>query len=511
MNTRKRLNAMQQALERAHTASGMLHGLDSVSDNPACVIGPGQRCQHALVDAELNRRLASYEDGVRGRFSRIVDTLKTISAQQHEFDFVARAQRMALDRLGYELPADLLGEAWVSGLNLRALHSYCIFRSFKICVDEADADQAPWRERMNIDADFIASCGYHTLDVSPCADGRLQGLLPFILRLAPNENVVVKAYAGALFDVEVDIADWAGRELERLSGAIIDGDSLNYLKLAVYHFSGAHGCTEGCAAHGSNDKAATESALARLNELRAAIENTYGIGAAPEILLIGVDTDVDALRIHLPDANGDVNPYRYISTSAIYKDTLGLSREAARSKLAEVIASTETADGWSEGQGVMRDGMHRLVLALAEANLSQIEYVIQHHAGRYEVIGHDEEFICAGESISELQLRNQFYFAHLDTVEEGAADMDVGIKVFTGLNIKHGLAVPVLVHFNYSSRVPGSRERAVMRARRVKAATLARYPQLALQGLINCQIAVSDRQGSERCGFVDDEIVDSGH
>ena len=511
MNTRKRLNAMQQALERADMASMPLHNASGVAGNPACVIGPGQRCEHALVDAELNRRLARYEATVRGRFTRIVDTLKAISAQQHELDFVARAQRMALDRLGYELPADLLGEAWVSGLNLRALHSYCIFRSIKICVDEASEDQAPWRERMTIDADFIASCGYHTVDVSPCADGRLQGLLPFVLRLAPNENVTVKAYAGALFDVEGDIADWAGREIERLSGAIAGGDTLNYLKLAVYHFSGAHGCSEGCAAHGSNDKLAVESALARLNELRAAIENVYGLGAAPEILLIGVDTDVDALRIHLPDASGDVNPYRYVSTSAVYKDTLGLSREAARARLAEVIANTEAADGWSEGQGAMQDGMRRLVMALAEANLSQIEYVIQHHAGRYEVIGHDEEFICAGESISALQLRNQFYFAHLDTVEEGAADMDVGIKVFTGLNIKHGLAVPVLVHTNYSSRVPGSRERAVVRARRIKAATLARYPALAAQGLINCEIAVSDRHGNECCGFVDDEIVDSGH
>ena len=127
------------------------------------------------------------------------------------------------------------------------------------------------------------------------------------------------------------------------------------------------------------------------------------------------------------------------------------------------------------------------------------------------MIGHNERFICAGEAMSELQLRNKFYFAHMDTVEEGAADMDVGIKIFTGLNIRHGLAVPVLVHFHYSSRVPGSRERAVLRCRRIKAAIQARYAQLNRQGMLSCQMAVSDRDGSERCTFIDDEVRETGH
>jgi hypothetical protein len=82
--------------------------------------------------------------------------------------------------------------------------------------------------------------------------------------------------------------------------------------------------------------------------------------------------------------------------------------------------------------------------------------------------------------------------------------MDVGIKIFTGLNISRGLAVPVLVHFHYSSRVPGSRERTVARCRRVKAAIEARYRHLHEQGLLHCQMAVSDREDSERCTFIED-------
>ena len=156
-------------------------------------------------------------------------------------------------------------------------------------------------------------------------------------------------------------------------------------------------------------------------------------------------------------------------------------------------------------------GMRRFIARLLEANLSQIQYVIQHHEGRYAVIGHNERFICAGEAMSELQLRNKFYFAHLDTVEEGAPDMDVGIKIFSGLNISRGLAVPVLVHFHYSSRVPGARERAVARCRRVKTAIEQRYPALHAQSMLHCQMAVSDSEGSERCTFIDDVVQHAGH
>lgn len=515
MNTRKRLVAMRQAqaVQASGSQSHVWRAAAHIADlaNPACSLGASQRCEHALVDAELNRRLYEYEQSVRSRFSGIVGTLKNISAHQHDYDFADRAQRLALDCLGYALPQGMLDDAWVSGLDMKALHSHCIFESFRTSVGTTASDQAPWLDRMPITADLFAACGYHTVDISPCADGRLQGLLPFVLRMAPNRNVYVKAYAGAMFDVEADVADWTQRELERLSGAIPGGESQNYLKVAVYHYSSSHTCDQGCAAHGSNDKLATESALTRLNELRAAIENTYGVGAAPDVLLIGMDTDVDALRIHLPDAQGDASPYRYIETATLYRETLGMARDVARERIAELVDAASRADGWAQGDGDMGYGMRSLVLALAEANLSQIEYVIQHHAGRYAVIGHDEELICAGEAMSELQLRNLFYFAHLDTVEEGAADMDVGIKIFTGLNIRHGLPVPVLVHFHYSSRVPGARDRAVLRVKRVKSAIESRFPTLAAQGLLNCRMAVSDRDGSERCAVIEDAVADAGH
>ena len=75
-----------------------------------------------------------------------------------------------------------------------------------------------------------------------------------------------------------------------------------------------------------------------MNELRSAIDQTFGAGAAPDVLLIGVDTDLDALRIHLPDGFGELNAHRYFETAQIYRDTLGLSPEAARVHIAETVA-----------------------------------------------------------------------------------------------------------------------------------------------------------------------------
>ncbi|MDP1607273.1 MAG: carboxysome shell carbonic anhydrase [Rhodocyclaceae bacterium] len=493
VNTRKRLAAMRQAGYGTTDA-----GADIA--NPACVIGPGQRCAHALVDAELNRRLDEYEARVRARFAAIVPVLRQISAQEHAEDFVWRAQELARERLGYELPPALLEHAWVTGLDMSALHADAIFKSFAECVSRADADQAPWRECMRLDADFFRACGYHTIDITPCADGRLQGLLPFVLRLAPSDVVSVKAYAGAVLDVETDMADWTQRELERLSGGMTGCESANYLKIAVYHYSSSCPTDQGCAAHGSSDVKAVSCALGRLEELRAAIENTFGAGAAPDVLLIGVDTDIDAIRIHAPDAHGSISAARYIDNASLYRETLGLDAETGRARIAAAVTASGSAPG-----------MQTLIAHLLEANLSQIEYVIQHHAGRYAVIGHDENFIVAGEAVSEMQLRNMYYFAHLDTIEEGAPDMDVGVKIFTGLNLRRGLAVPVLVHFRYNSRVPGTRDRAAARCRRVKAAIAARYPDLTAHGMIHCVMAVTDSQGTERAAFIAADTVVDGH
>ena len=96
--------------------------------------------------------------------------------------------------------------------------------------------------------------------------------------------------------------------------------------------------------------------------------------------------------------------------------------------------------------------MRKFIANLLEFNLSQIEYVADMYGGTYPDVGHAERYISVGDGFQEVQLRNIAYYAHLDTVEEGAADLDIGIKIFTGLNLKRGLPIPIAVHIDMTLR-----------------------------------------------------------
>jgi hypothetical protein len=141
--------------------------------------------------------------------------------------------------------------------------------------------------------------------------------------------------------------------------------------------------------------------------------------------------------------------------------------------------------------------MAQLIERLIENNFSQIAYVRNHHGSHYADIGHAERFIGAGVGFEEIQLRNLMYFAYLDTVEEATADLDVGIKIFTGLNVSHSLPVPVIVRFDHHGHVPGSRERAETHCARVAEALTSRYADLAGRGLLHVLQVTRDVDASD--------------
>ena len=472
-------------------------GID-VAANPACSTDSGRPCRHPLTNLAENQRLLAHELSVKGRFDAIVPVLKRIAALQHETDFAERAQALAREQLGFELPAQTLADAWVADLDMRALYGECVMRALRLMAEQARVDspqQCDVDQCVDEAMSFFLDCGYHAVDISPCSDGRLKGLVRYILRLPDGAVRSKKSYAGAMFDVDANVKRWIETELMRYrEGRPVTADAgTRYLKAAVYHWSSSDPTHEGCAAHGSNVTAAAEAGLGRLHEFRQAIENSFCCGASVDTLLIGVDTDTDAIRVHVPDADGEMSLHRFVDNIELYRGTVNDDASSARLKVYQAIQAASTATGWGAGHGEPHEGMRRLIATLLINNLSQIEYVCGNWGGRYPDIGHNERFISVGDGFEEFQLRNLAYFAHLHTVEEGAPDMDVGIKIFSKLNVAHGLPVPVAIHFRYDGRVPGCRERTVERCRRVRAAIEVRYGELARQDLLVCGMTVQDK------------------
>lgn len=464
---------------------------------------------HPLTDSAWNMRLANYESRVQARFDDIVPTLKQISALQHEADFETRAQRIAHDRLGFALDEAVLADAWITSLDMRKLYGSSVLNTFRELAQEAAAQQDGHAEAEAMVCFFI-ECGFHEVDVSACADGRLKGLLHYILRLPQQAVRRHKSYAGTLFDVELNVKQWTETELRRFREGVptLPEAGTRYLKIAVYHFSSSDPHHEGCAAHGSDDRMAAQAALDRLQAFGTAIENGFCCGASVATLLIGVDTDNDAIRVHVPDAQGDMSLDCCIDNMALYQATADIAEPEAQWRLGAIVEETAHRYGRSSPES----GMRRLIERLLANNLSQIDYVCENHQGRYADIGHAERFISIGDGFEEVHLRNLAYFGHMHTVEEGAADMDVGIKIFTRLNVARGLPVPVAIHYRYDDQVPGSRERTVARCRRVKAAIEARYPDLVRDSLLVCGMSVQAKQpGSVLETVADNDINTHGH
>ena len=454
---------------------------------------------HPLTRQQENAALARYEDNVKSAFDRIEPVLREVAAMQHESEFEKRAQALAQAKLGYELPQHVLAKAWVDPLDMRALYAWCVFETYRRWVDDYYRQPTDFGLNGEEFASFMQSCGYHYLDFTPCADGRLAHAVRYVLRL-PGSKVRRKAHAGAMFDVEESLQKWVEVEHSRYrEGQPNMPDApTRYLKVVMYHYCGSDPLHEGCAAHGSDTERAAAAGLSRLLEFKKAIETSFCCGASIDLLLIGIDTDTDAIRVHVPDAKGQVSLRRFIDAVALYEETYRSSAVEARERIKARVEQV-AAD---EGAGAAAPGMMNLIASLLVNNLSQIDYVRRYHGGRYSDVGHNERFIGTGAGFDELQLRNLTYFAYLKTVEEGAADLDVGIKIFTGLNVSRGLPVPVVVRFDYPSHVPHARDRAVERCLRVGQALESRYAPLRVAGKLHVLMVIRDSQHGHGVGIV---------
>ncbi len=453
---------------------------------------------HPLVDGYDNELLYRYETSVKKAFDAIVPTLRKVSAYQQEEDFVARAQAEARQQFGFELPQEILQDAWVDQLDMRSLFAWCVFKTYQHYCDDFFGSAPLSNKSAEEFQSFLQQCGFHTMDVSPCADGRLAHAIRYVLRL-PIEAVRRKSYAGAMFDIDNSIQKWVETEMLRFrEGRPNTADEpTRYLKAVAYHFSSVDPSHEGCAAHGSNDAKAAAEGLNRLLAFQQAIENSFCCGASIDLLLLGIDTDTDAIKVHIPDANGDLDLNKFVDAKEVYQQTQQLAAADATQRVEQMIRDVQAS---------VSEGMLKLISQLLINNLSQIEYVRSYYGSHYEDIGHAERFIGAGIGFEEVQLRNLTYFAYLNTVEESTADFDVGIKIFNKLNVAHGLPVPVVIRFDYHGQVPGARERAIEHCQRVSTAAAARYSELAEKGLLHTLLVVRDCNANGQIEILDSSL-----
>jgi len=151
-------------------------------------------------NGDENLYLYRYEQKVKQAFANIESCLKQISGLQHTENFTARSQSIAKEQLGFELPEALLVDSWIKSVDIGQLYAWCVFETFRRTSDEFFINQPLAGLEDDSYQTFVEKCGFHTVDVSPCADGRLAHVIRYVLRL-PYKSVRRKSYAGAMFDI----------------------------------------------------------------------------------------------------------------------------------------------------------------------------------------------------------------------------------------------------------------------------------------------------------------------
>ncbi|MGH9181184.1 MAG: carboxysome shell carbonic anhydrase, partial [Acidimicrobiales bacterium] len=277
---------------------------------------------HPLAEPALSAALKRRAEEITAAFALIETVLRRLAPRQFDDGFPERAHRELADSLGVEIPAAELESSWSTPLDLGRIHARCVLGIFGNLVErEFDRNLALLLDEGESAEVLIRRFGFHAVDITSCADGRLGGAVDFILRVPPAVVVWHDSYAGAVFDVVDALHRWEGVELRRWrEGRPNDAsEPTRYLKIGLYHFSSVDPRRQGCAAHGSDEVRAATALLARLREFEGAVESTQCCAASVATLLVGVDTDTDAIRVHVPDAAGQTDVNRFVSSATLYE------------------------------------------------------------------------------------------------------------------------------------------------------------------------------------------------
>ena len=207
---------------------------------------PARRCG---AQRRPQRRAEEIEHGVRGHRAGAARARPRCSSTTASCD----ARRLSAQRLGIDCrraPSTPPGRRRSTCARCTAhsvLATFC-----RLVEREFDRILRARCDGENAEAP-IRRWGFHAVDITPCADGRLSGVVDYILRVPPAVVASRKSYAGAMFDVEEALRHWETVELRRFREEPNAATApTRYLKIGVYHFSSADPRPEGCAAHGND-------------------------------------------------------------------------------------------------------------------------------------------------------------------------------------------------------------------------------------------------------------------
>jgi carboxysome shell carbonic anhydrase len=433
----------------------------------------GYSAGHPLAEPAASAALEARAAAIDAAFAGVTAAIEALAPRQFDEGFAAEATRRLADGLGIDVAPDRLAASWTRPLDLVALQAEAVVRVFARLVGEAGDRARGGQIEGEPAAAVIARWGFHAIDVSTCADGRVAGLLDHVLRVPGAVVTARRSHAGAMFPVAQSLAQWERIELGRLREGRPNpaGAGTRYLKIGVYHYSSRDPQHEGCAAHGSDDARAAGLLLGRLEAFAAAVERRHGAGDSVALLLVGMDTDTDAIRVHVPGPDGRIDIGRFVSSLELHTRTAALSREAAKQ---EVRAAVAEAAGTAQDDPAT-EGMRWFCGYLLKNNIAQVEAVRSRFGGAYPEAGHDERLIIIGDPVDDVQLRNLAFQAQMASLEEGAGDLDVGLRILGTRLAPQGLAVPVLVLRTHDAEIPGDEDRAASAALAMQAAIAARH------------------------------------
>lgn len=463
---------------------------------------------HPLVDLATNTRLRSYEERIKAGFDGIKDIADSCAVNQKRNDFFDWSQQILQQKVGIRFNRQEWADINLNGFDLNKFYGESILKQFmKMSQEFFEQDPLQGQNAYQAQKQF-KDAGFHAVGIAPCADGRLAHMVSYVLRL-PYKAVRRKSHAGSLFDISESVRNWVFIEHNRFreNQPNSANENTRYLKIAVYHYSKSDPLNQGCAAHGSDDTKAAQAALTKLQDFEQAIENRFGCGSKVQSLLMGINTDDDSLRVHVPDQVGNICLQRFVEANELFHQTKSMNLVQAKQQILQSIESCNATPRHNQHSQQCQNSqashaMNQLLAWFIENNFSQIDFVNRYEKGCYADIGHAERFIGIGDGFEEVQLRNLTYYSFLHTVEEGLQDVSVGIKIFTGLNLNKGLPIPFIIRCDYDGRVPGSKDRALEKAQRINSALHERYKKLSQTGQLQTFCTLRDKLGNNPAEYI---------